>query len=124
LKDIQYDGEMPRRQDVEIVYNELDYQTACQAYLWALPLVSYAQWKTVHYETFGATSSDIVHYVSYRERLGLISAKATTPCFLNFFDLAETGPLAIELSAGPVGGVSDFWQREIGLLGEMGPDAG
>nr|WP_308800886.1 DUF1214 domain-containing protein [Streptomyces polyasparticus] len=31
----------------------------------------------------------------------------------------------IELPAGPTaGGVSDFWQREIGVMGEMGPDQG
>ena len=30
---------------------------ACQAYLWALPLVSYAQWQTQHREVFGATNS-------------------------------------------------------------------
>ena len=62
---------------------------------------------------------------SYRDRLGLITANATTPYILNFIELAETGPLVIELPAGPTaGGVSDFWQREIGVLGEMGPDAG
>ena len=72
-----------------------------------------------------ATNSDLVHYVSYRDRLGLITANATTPYIFNFIGLAETGPLVIELPAGPTaGGVSDFWQREIGVLGEMGPDAG
>ncbi len=31
----------------------------------------------------------------------------------------------IELPPGPTaGGVSDFWQREIGVLGEMGPEPG
>ncbi len=66
-----------------------------------------------------------MHYVSYRDRLGLITANATTPYILNFFELAETGALVIELPAGPTaGGVSDFWQREFGVLGEMGPDAG
>ena len=31
----------------------------------------------------------------------------------------------IELPAGPTaGGVSDFWQREFGAMGEMGPDRG
>ena len=44
---------------------------------------------------------------------------------MNFFDLAETGPLVIELPAGPTaGGISDFWQRECAVLGEMGPDRG
>jgi hypothetical protein len=55
------------------------------------------------------------------DRLGLITANATTPYILNFIDLSETGPLVIELPPGPTaGGVSDFWQREIGVLGEMG----
>ena len=98
---------------------------ACQAYLWALPLVSYAQWKIQHYDVFGATSSDLVRYLSYQDRLGLITANATTPYILNFFDLAETGPLVIELPPGPTaGGISDFWQRECAVLGEMGPDHG
>jgi hypothetical protein len=125
LGKVEFDGELPARGDVQRVFDELDYQMACQAYLWALPLVSYAQWRSVHYEVFGATSSDLVHYVSYRDRLGLITANATTPYTLNFFDLHETGPLVIELPAGrTAGGVSDFWQRECGVLGEMGPDQG
>ncbi|MGA9873004.1 MAG: DUF1254 domain-containing protein [Rhodococcus sp. (in: high G+C Gram-positive bacteria)] len=117
--------ELPDRRSISTIFDELDYQMACQAYLWALPLVSYAQWKKVHYETFGATGSDIVHYVTYRDRLGLITANATTPYILNFFDLAVSGPLVVELPPGPTaGGLSDFWQREVGVMGEMGPDKG
>src|SRR3954462_3173452 len=125
LSEIELDGELPRRADVGLVFDELDYQMACQAYLWALPLVSYAQWQRQHYDVLGATSSDLVHYVSYRDRLGIITANATTPYTLNFFDLNDTGPLVIELPPGPTaGGVSDFWQRECGVMGEMGPDEG
>jgi hypothetical protein len=87
---VRTDSEMPRRDEIPTIFDELDYQFACQAYLWALPLVSYAQWKSVHYDLFGATSSDLVSYVSYQDRLGLITANATTPYTLNFFDLAET----------------------------------
>ena len=122
---VERDAELPRREDIGAVFDELDYQMACQAYLWALPLVSYAQWKIQHYDVFGATSSDLVRYLSYQDRLGLITANATTPYILNFFDLAETGPLVIELPPGPTaGGISDFWQRECAVLGEMGPDHG
>jgi hypothetical protein len=125
LSKVEFDGELPRRADVGLVFDELDYQMACQAYLWALPLVSYAQWQQQHYDVLGATSSDIVHYVTYRDRLGLITANATTPYTLNFFDLNQTGPLVVELPPGPTaGGVSDFWQREIGVMGEMGADKG
>lgn len=125
LADVEIDLDIPARSSLPLIFDELDYQLACQTYLWALPLVSYAQWKTQHYDVFGATSSDLVRYLSYRDRLGLITANATTPYILNFFDLAETGPLVIELPAGPTaGGVSDFWQREVGAMGEMGPDRG
>ncbi|GAB3317917.1 hypothetical protein GCM10027451_36230 [Geodermatophilus aquaeductus] len=125
LENVRMDGELPRREDLPLIFDELDYQLACQAYLWALPLVSYAQWKTQHYDVFGATGSDLVHYLSYQDRLGLITANATTPYILNFFDLSETGPLVVELPPGPTaGGMSDFWQREFAVLGEMGPDAG
>lgn len=125
LPGVRMDGELPSRSSIPVIFDELDYQLACQAYLWALPLVSYAQWKSQHYGIFGATGNDLVRYLSYRDRIGLITANATTPYILNFFDLSETGPLVIELPAGPTaGGVSDFWQREVGVMGEMGPDRG
>jgi hypothetical protein len=125
LGSVEMEGELPSRAALAPIFDELDYQMATQAYLWALPLVSYAQWHRVHRDVFGATNFDLVRYVSYRDRLGLITANATTPYILNFIDLNETGPLVIELPPGPTaGGVSDFWQREIGVLGEMGPDKG
>jgi hypothetical protein len=125
LGDVRMDGELPRRDALAVVFDELDYQLACQAYLWSLPLVSYAQWQMQHRSVFGATDYDLVHYVSYRDRLGLITANATTPYTLNFIDLGRTGPLVIELPPGPTaGGLSDFWQREFAILGEMGPDRG
>jgi hypothetical protein len=125
MEGIRMDGELPRREDLPKVFDELDHQLACQAYLWALPLVSYAQWQSRHREVFGATNFDVVSYITYEDRLGLITANATTPYILNFIDLGETGPLVVELPPGPTaGGVSDFWQREVGVMGEMGPDRG
>jgi hypothetical protein len=45
---------------------------------------------------FGATNVDLVHYVTYRDRLGLITANAATPYILNFINLTETDPQVIE----------------------------
>jgi hypothetical protein len=74
---------------------------------------------------FGATSYDLVHYATYQDKLGILTANATTPYTMAFIDLTKTGPVMIELPAGPTaGGLSDFWQREFGILGEMGPDQG
>ena len=49
------------------------------AVLWALPLVSFAQWQAQQREVFGATSYDLVHYATYQDRLGILTANATTP---------------------------------------------
>jgi hypothetical protein len=125
LGEVRMDGELPCREDLPLIFDELDHQLAVQAYLWSLPLVSYAQWQTQHRDVFGATDYDLVHYVSYADRLGLITANATTPYVLTFVDLGRTGPVLVEIPPGPTaGGFSDFWQREFGILGEMGPDRG
>ena len=119
------DGELPLRADLGLVFNELDFQLATQAYLWALPLVSFAQWQAQHRDLFGATSYDLVHYATYQDKLGILTANATTPYTMAFIDLSQTGPVMIEVPPGPTaGGLSDFWQREFGILGEMGPDQG
>ena len=125
LGQVRMDGELPRREDLPLIFDELDHQMAVQAYLWSLPLVSYAQWQAQHRDVFGAGDYDLVQYLTYADRLGLITANATTPYILNFIDLSRTGPLVVEVPPGPTaGGFSDFWQREFGILGEMGPDHG
>jgi hypothetical protein len=48
LGEIEFDGELPARRELQRVFDELDFQMACQAYLWALPLVSLAQWQQQH----------------------------------------------------------------------------
>jgi len=125
LAGVRMDGELPLRADLGLVFNELDFQLATQAYLWALPLVSFAQWQAQQRDVFGATSYDLVHYATYQDKLGILTANATTPYTMAFIDLNKTGLVVIELPPGPTaGGLSDFWQREFGILGEMGPDQG
>ncbi len=125
LAGVRMDGELPRQADLGRVFDQLDFQLATQAYLWALPLVSCAQWQAQHRDLFGATSYDLVHYATYQDKLGILTANATTPYTIALIDLSETGPVMIEVPPGPTaGGLSDFWQREFAVLGEMGPDQG
>ena len=35
----------PTRSTIEKLYDERDFQRACQAYLWSIPAVSFAQWQ-------------------------------------------------------------------------------
>src|ERR1700683_447760 len=116
LAGVRMDGELPARSDLGLVFNQLDFQLATQAYLWALPLVSFAQWQAQHPDPFGATSYDLVHHATQQDTLRILSAHATTPYTLAFIDLSQTGPVMIEVPPGPTaGGLADFWQREFGL---------
>jgi hypothetical protein len=122
---VSMEGELPAHESIPKLYAELDFQQATQSYLWALPLVSYAQWQEEFQSKLGAKSGDLMVLTSYEDKLGVITANATTPYILGFVDLNETGPLVIELPPGPTaGGVGDFWQRAIIDMGETGPDKG
>ncbi|MGF6284261.1 hypothetical protein QF010_002899 [Pseudomonas silensiensis] len=87
---IAMEGELPAHESIAKLYAELDFQQATQSYLWALPLVSYAQWQAEFRDKLGARSGDLMVLNSYEDKLGVITANATTPYILGFVDLNET----------------------------------
>ncbi|MBL9126593.1 MAG: DUF1254 domain-containing protein, partial [Verrucomicrobiales bacterium] len=116
---------LPSEATVEKLFDEMDFQRACQAYLWALPLVNIGEWQRAHETDFGARDGDIVVYDTYEAKLGILTPNLTTPYIIGFANLARTGPLVIDYPAGlSAGGVLDFWQRPLFDMGQTGPDRG
>ena len=119
------EGGYPTPDTVGLIYDTIDFQRACQGYLWALPLMAMWEWQREHRETFGAGNLDYVDYFSFVDKLGLLTANATTPYVMAFPSMRETGPLVMEVPAGATaGGVTDFWQRPLTDSGQTGPDRG
>ncbi|UCD52403.1 MAG: DUF1254 domain-containing protein, partial [Phycisphaerales bacterium] len=115
----------PSDATVDKLYNELDFQRAVQAYLWGLPMVEMAEWQKAQKEVFKAGTNDFVTYLDFRQKLGILTANATTPYMMAFPFLKGTGPMVFEIPAGPTaGGLLDFWQRPFSDLGQTGPDQG
>ena len=83
----------PTDATVQKLYDERDFQRACQAYLWALPAVSFTAWQR-GINGLGARNGQIVAVLSYEARRGILTANATTPYYLGFADLSS-GPLII-----------------------------
>jgi hypothetical protein len=54
LGEIELKNGYPTEASVKKIYNDLDFQRACQAYLWALPLMAMHQWQGEQREKFGA----------------------------------------------------------------------
>jgi hypothetical protein len=82
--------------EVQKLFDQLDFQQATQSYLWALPIVAFAEWQEVQEKVFGATDHDLVLYSTYADRLGILTGNATTPYLMNFFDLGRSGPMVIQ----------------------------
>jgi hypothetical protein len=103
----------PTDETVTKLYDERDFQRACQAYLWSLPAVSFTAWQRGINETLGAKNGQIVSILSLEARRGILTANATTPYYLGFADLSD-GPLVMVMpEQGVQGGISDAWQRTI-----------
>lgn len=113
----------PSKSSVQKLYDELDFQRATQAYLWALPLVSLAQMQRAQREVFAADDGEFVLVTSYKDRLGVLTPNATTPYLWSFVDLAKSGPLVWEFGGGAhAGAILDFWQKSLVDVGAFGAD--
>src|SRR6187551_7816 len=77
--EIKMDGELPSKESIPKLFDEMDFQQATQCYLWGLPIVAFAEWQQQQYKTFNATSNDLILYNNYNDRLGILTANATTP---------------------------------------------
>jgi hypothetical protein len=118
-----FENGYPTDETINKLYDELDFQRACQAYLWGLPLVAIAEWQHAHESVFGAGDSDFVIYTTYKDKQGILTANVTTPYVFAFADLMRTGPLVLETQPGPnASGCLTFWQLAVMDIGAMGPD--
>ncbi len=103
----------PTDKTVQKLFDEMDFQRATQAYLWALPIVSMAQWQYEHTVTLGAKNGQIVFIESYDDRVGGLTYNATTPYVLPFIDLTD-GPFVAVMPEGEVrGAAQNMWQISI-----------
>jgi len=103
----------PTEATVQKLYDERDFQRACQAYLWSLPAVAFTAWQNGTKTQLGARNGQIVSILSYEARRGILTANATTPYYLGFADLSA-GPLVLEMPThGVRGAINDSWQRPI-----------
>jgi hypothetical protein len=125
IGELKFESGYPSGETVTKLYNEIDFQRACQAYLWAITAVGLNGWRRAHYAEHGGKSGEMLNYFDFAEKLGILTPNYTTPYIATFIDLLETGPFVIEVPAGLIAGmILDNWQRVIADLGVVGPDMG
>src|SRR5262245_99589 len=115
----------PSKATAERLFDEMDFQRATQAFIWALPAVSFHGLHLAHRNTFGAKDGDVVLYQTLKDKAGMLTPNLTTLYLMSFWNLAEQGPMVAEVPAGATaGGFLDVWQRPITDTGQTGPDRG
>jgi hypothetical protein len=122
---LAFENGFPSDATVSRLYDEMDFQRACQAYLWGLPAVGFQALHIAQRDTLGVKDGDICLYVDLKDKAGMLTPNITTVYAFAFWNLKDQGSLVVEVPAGATaGGVLDIWQRPITDLGMVGPDKG
>ena len=112
-------------ESIQLLNDQLALQRAIEVYQWSLPLTTFGMWYKAHYDIYQANDLDFVEYVSFEEKIGVVTGNSSTPYVITWVDLSRTGPIVIDYPAGPsAGSILNFFQLSISDLGFVGPDKG
>lgn len=115
----------PSKESVDKLYNVMDFQRACQAYIWGIPAAGIAEWQNAHENVIKAKNGQWVSYLTFKEKLGILTPNFTTPYICSTVDLEKSGPIVFDIPPGLMAGmVLDIWQRVLADMGVVGPDQG
>jgi len=122
---LEFDNQYPTKESMSTILDNMDFHGATQAYLWGIPIASFANLQYYSDKVWKFRQGELVKYTNLEQKLGILTANATTPYIVATVNLSETGPFVIDLPAGAIAGmVDDFWQRPVTDLGLPGPDKG
>jgi hypothetical protein len=122
---IELQCDYPSEASVQKLYDELDFQRAVQAYVWATPLVSSEALRLANLRDWGVDFNDVSIIDNYTTPVAKILTGNNTTIYAGIFtDLDRDGPMVIDSPEGVYGVIDDFWQRPIVEIGPFGPDKG
>src|SRR5271167_746295 len=109
--------------NVDTLYDNLDFQRAVQAYLWALPPVSQAANRNA-IRTLGPSNTTVPIFEQLLDSRSLfLTANDNTVYSWTWLDLSK-GPLVVEVPPKVLGAINDMWYRWVVDVGITGPDKG
>ena len=113
---LDYVGGYPTAETAQQLYDELDFQRAVQAYLWALPMASYGAMADAHYQLGAGDHAVIVADNSAEPRQLILTANQDTIYMSGVLDLSQ-GPMVIDVPAGLLGTMNNIWQQPLVDIG-------
>src|SRR5688572_4709360 len=93
----------PTEETMRKLFDEIDYQRAVQAYLWAYPAVSFQSILIANKRDLGVDLNDLIIADNYADPKGLwLTANNTTIYAMANVDLAMAGPIVLEMPPGAI----------------------
>jgi hypothetical protein len=133
LANLPFTENRPTKEIAQTLRDELLFQRATQAYLWALPLINTLGMKDGSEKVFGAGYNVLPIWKKRLDAKTLVTTPNSDVIYaMSYVDLGKDGPLVMEAPPMLQGILLDFWQRPIpvdggkffGDVGLAGPDAG
>jgi hypothetical protein len=133
LANLPFDMNRPTPETAKALMDELRFQEATQAYLWALPLINTLGMKFGSEAVFGAGYNVLPIWKDRLDPKTLVTTPNSDVIYaMSYVDMGETGPIVFVAPPNLQGILLDFWQRPIpvdggkfaGDVGLPGPDAG
>jgi hypothetical protein len=133
LANVPFELNRPTPETAEQLRDELAFQQATQAYIWALPLINTLGMKFGSEKVFGAGYNILPIWKERLDPKTLVTTPNSDVIYaMSYVDMGETGPIVFEAPPNLQGILLDFWQRPIpvdggkffGDVGLPGPDAG
>ena len=110
---------IPVAKTAQHLFDTIDFQRACQAYIWGLPIVSMYVWMDTH-DQYGGERGQIIYHESYQSKLGGLTFNTSTPYALTFLDIAKE-PVMVTIPDAPLrGAMHNMWQIGLKQMTEPG----
>ena len=121
---MEFAGGFPTEATLQRVYDQLDFQRACQVFLRHLPGASMYAFREGPAARLGAATAQDFVYLRLDARGLLLTGNSETVYGTTFLDIKADGPTVVEVPPRVLGFLNDLWMRPLGDLGLAGPDAG
>jgi hypothetical protein len=116
IGELEFTSGYPTEKTAQKLYDELDFQRAVQAYLWALPMASYGAMADAHIALGCGSSAVAVAENSAEQQQLVLTANQDTVYMSGVLDL-RNGPMVMELPPGLLGTLNNIWQQPLCDLG-------
>ncbi len=124
LNGLAFKNDYPTNETAARLYDAIDFQRACQAYVWAMPLVALHELYIGNKRDRGADYNDVVVVSDYATPATLALTANNSTLYSAFFINLSQGPVVVESPPGVYGMMDDAWQRPVSEIGPLGPDKG